>query len=165
MSAPDLCVTCGQVHKRGCRGHKKDGSPCGSNAIKGATVCRSHGGAARHVREAAERRLAAMQVPALRVVARCLDPRTFKAEPAIALKAAHDILVGAGLPYGTQGAKQPQAPTFTPPPGTETTITTTIRTAALTDDEWALTRIALEKMGVNPDRVIDVPPAKAETAP
>ena len=41
-----------------CTASRKDGKPCGSWAIKGATVCRVHGGAARQVRAAAARRLA-----------------------------------------------------------------------------------------------------------
>lgn len=32
-----------------CKGHKKDGSPCGNRARDGGTVCNSHGGRARQV--------------------------------------------------------------------------------------------------------------------
>jgi hypothetical protein len=40
-----------------CRGHRTDGSPCKRWAIRGGYVCPSHGGRARQVRRAAERRL------------------------------------------------------------------------------------------------------------
>jgi hypothetical protein len=40
-----------------CRGHRGDGSPCKRWAIRGGYVCPSHGGRARQVRRAAERRL------------------------------------------------------------------------------------------------------------
>lgn len=41
-----------------CVGHSsKTGAPCRKDAIKGATVCRSHGGAAPQVKNAARRRL------------------------------------------------------------------------------------------------------------
>ena len=47
-----------QVSKRYCKGHKKDGSPCGNYAMKGQLVCRSHDGASPQARAAAERRMA-----------------------------------------------------------------------------------------------------------
>jgi hypothetical protein len=40
-----------------CRAHKKTGEQCKNAAIKGATVCRFHGGAAKHVKAAARARL------------------------------------------------------------------------------------------------------------
>lgn len=53
------CKTCGTVHER-CAGHTKNGpnagKPCGKRPLTGATVCASHGGAARQVRAAAARR-------------------------------------------------------------------------------------------------------------
>src|SRR5688572_15422922 len=41
---------------RGCRAHKRDGSPCNGFAMTGGVVCRSHGGLAPQVRAAALRR-------------------------------------------------------------------------------------------------------------
>lgn len=49
-----------------CSAHRRDGSQCGSWAVKGANVCRMHGGAAPAVRAAASRRLA--EVEAVREV-------------------------------------------------------------------------------------------------
>lgn len=46
-----------EVQQRRCKAHKKDGSRCLKAAINGATVCRYHGGAARHVKAAARARL------------------------------------------------------------------------------------------------------------
>jgi hypothetical protein len=40
-----------------CTAHKKDGSPCGSWAIKGANVCRVHGGSAPQVLRKASQRI------------------------------------------------------------------------------------------------------------
>jgi hypothetical protein len=40
-----------------CRGHKPDGSPCGQWARRGGVVCNHHGGKAKQVRAAAERRV------------------------------------------------------------------------------------------------------------
>jgi len=47
-----------------CVGHKKDGSPCGRWALKGSTICTSHGANSR-VRIAAKRRLATTEALAL----------------------------------------------------------------------------------------------------
>lgn len=44
-----------QAHR--CVAHKRDGNRCLKAAIKGATVCRTHGGATRHIRNAARVRL------------------------------------------------------------------------------------------------------------
>ncbi len=43
--------------ERRCRAHKKNGDQCKNAAIKGSTVCRFHGGAAKHVKAAARARL------------------------------------------------------------------------------------------------------------
>ncbi len=40
-----------------CTGTNRDGEQCGSSALAGAVVCRKHGGAAPHVKEAAAKRL------------------------------------------------------------------------------------------------------------
>lgn len=46
------------VPHRQCAGHKKNGERCKNAAILGGTVCKFHGGAAKHVRNAARVRLA-----------------------------------------------------------------------------------------------------------
>lgn len=46
------------VPHRQCTGHKKNGERCKNAAILGGTVCKFHGGAAKHVRNAARIRLA-----------------------------------------------------------------------------------------------------------
>lgn len=46
------------VPHRQCTGHKKNGQRCKNAAILGGTVCKFHGGAAKHVRNAARARLA-----------------------------------------------------------------------------------------------------------
>ncbi len=40
-----------------CTARRRDGSPCGSYAIRGGSVCRMHGGAAPQVKHAAHMRL------------------------------------------------------------------------------------------------------------
>lgn len=52
---PYDCARCGQLHKRGCRGHlTKSSRPCSRSPIVGGTVCEAHGGKAGHVRRRAE---------------------------------------------------------------------------------------------------------------
>lgn len=46
-----------EVQERRCVAHKSNGDRCLKAAIKGATVCRTHGGATRHVKRAARARL------------------------------------------------------------------------------------------------------------
>lgn len=63
---PDIptCERCGRQHARRvsghlvptCTGHKSSGLPCLKFAIRGGNVCEMHGGAAPHVRAAAEAR-------------------------------------------------------------------------------------------------------------
>lgn len=42
-----------------CTAHRRDGTPCGSYPVKGATVCRMHGGSSPQARSAAARNVAA----------------------------------------------------------------------------------------------------------
>lgn len=46
-----------ELRARRCKAHRKNGVQCKRVAINGATVCRMHGGAARHVKNAARARL------------------------------------------------------------------------------------------------------------
>lgn len=50
------CQRCGKEHPK-CTGHNAAGNPCGKAPIKGANVCRTHGGAAPQVKAAAQRRM------------------------------------------------------------------------------------------------------------
>lgn len=54
---PKPCGKCGVPHAR-CSGHARTGKPCQGNPVRGATVCRMHGGSSPKVRKAAARRLA-----------------------------------------------------------------------------------------------------------
>ena len=56
---------CAAARRADCTARRQDGKPCGSYAIRGGTVCRRHGGSAPQVRAAANRRLAAMALPAV----------------------------------------------------------------------------------------------------
>lgn len=46
-----------EIKARRCGAHRKNGDQCKKAAINGGTVCRTHGGAARHVKNAARARL------------------------------------------------------------------------------------------------------------
>jgi hypothetical protein len=77
-----------------CKARRSDGQPCRAPAIKGGRVCRSHGGATKHIREAANKRIEELVLPAvgkLRVL-------MLRGEShAIQLKAAESILDRAGI--------------------------------------------------------------------
>ena len=55
-----------------CTAHRSNGEPCKAFAIRGASVCVTHGGAAKQVRERARQRLAGMIDPALDNLAKLL---------------------------------------------------------------------------------------------
>jgi len=78
-----------------CVGRKKDGTPCKRSPIKGATVCRAHGGAAPQVqRKAAERIAHASDIAVLQILALMQAPDT----PApVKLAAARDLLDRANV--------------------------------------------------------------------
>jgi hypothetical protein len=77
-----------------CHAHRRDGEQCGSDAVKGATVCRMHGGSAPQVKAAARRRLLEAVDP---VVAKLIDLALRDPDPRIALAACRDILDRVGL--------------------------------------------------------------------
>ena len=83
------CQQCGEIHPRGCKGHKRNGKPCGQPAIKGGVVCRMHGGSAPQVRAAAEKRLDELRPKAIRRLDWLLDQETF---PTVILGAVKDVL-------------------------------------------------------------------------
>lgn len=72
-----------------CTAHRTDGAPCQSWAIKGGTVCRSHGGSAPQVRRAATERLQEARDKALELVVGYIDSR--KMDPSTALAAVDKI--------------------------------------------------------------------------
>jgi hypothetical protein len=59
-----------------CTAHSRSGAPCRKNAIKGATVCLTHGGSAPQVREAARLRLACLVAPALQALHDIIQDKT-----------------------------------------------------------------------------------------
>lgn len=77
VSDPMPCQKCGQVHPRGCVGHKRNGDPCGQPAMKGGWVCKMHGGKAPQVMAAAEARLDTHYPTAIRVAGELLGREEF----------------------------------------------------------------------------------------
>jgi hypothetical protein len=86
-----------KTHAR-CVGHNRDGSPCGSWALTGTSVCRMHGGAAPQVKRKAEERIRELVNPALALIAEILETGRAEDLPAsVSLTAARDILDRAGF--------------------------------------------------------------------
>ncbi|MFP1155109.1 hypothetical protein ACK280_23950 [Mycobacterium sherrisii] len=84
----------GPLPERRCVAHRKNGDRCKNAAIKGATVCRYHGGAAKHVKAAARARLenaADLMAKELLRIALTADSE------GVALAAVKDALDRAGL--------------------------------------------------------------------
>jgi hypothetical protein len=78
-----------------CVARKKDGTPCKRSPIKGANVCRAHGGAAPQVqRKAAERIAHASDVAVMKLLALMQDPDVPKAVQAAV---ARDLLDRANV--------------------------------------------------------------------
>lgn len=78
-----------------CGAHKKNGDPCKRPPMNGATVCRSHGGAAPQVVAAARRRLmGASNNVAVLLLKIAEDEKT---PPAVRLAAIKDVLDRAGV--------------------------------------------------------------------
>lgn len=74
-----------------CQAHSRDGTgkPCGKHALKGATVCASHGGSAPQVRAAAMQRLLAAADP---VAAELVRLATKSEDEKVRLAACRDLL-------------------------------------------------------------------------
>jgi len=79
-----------------CTAHKRDGSgdPCTKHAVKGATVCASHGAAAPQVRAAASRRLLEAADP---VTAELVQLALHAEDPKVRLQACRDVLDRVGV--------------------------------------------------------------------
>jgi len=77
-----------------CTAHTTGGDPCRNPAIRGANVCRHHGGSAPQVREAARRRLLEATEPVLAEMIRlALDEK----DPRVRFQACKDVLDRVGL--------------------------------------------------------------------
>ena len=72
-----------------CHATTRQGRQCCSPAIKGATVCRMHGGSAPQVRFAAIERLKALQPKAIQTLEKLLDRDEF---PTVQMAATRDVL-------------------------------------------------------------------------
>lgn len=72
-----------------CKATNRQGVRCRKPAIRGGTVCRMHGGAAPQVKNAAEARLRALEMPAIERMARLIDQEEF---PSVAYQASRDVL-------------------------------------------------------------------------
>ena len=85
--------------ERKCTAKTSAGNPCRCRPIAGGTVCRSHGGGAPQVKEAAKRRLLEMVDPALATILRSLTRKYKPGEhpTAVELAAAREVLNRAGL--------------------------------------------------------------------
>lgn len=79
-----------------CRGSRSDGERCRAPAMRGQSVCISHGGGAPSSRAAAQRRLATLVDPALDALYRILT--STKAKDADVLRAAENVFDRAGMP-------------------------------------------------------------------
>ena len=90
-------------HARQCAAHSsRTKLRCRKYAIRGARTCRSHGSAARHVRQAARVRVAALADPALAVLLKTLKPGRRYVKPEMQLRAACDVLDRNGLTAGEE---------------------------------------------------------------
>ncbi len=79
-----------------CTAHsKRTGEPCGNWSIRGGTVCRKHGGAAKQTKEAAARRIFAAADRAAAAIVGLMEDR--ETPHAVKLAAARDLLDRAGL--------------------------------------------------------------------
>lgn len=78
-----------------CTAKNKRGEPCRRDAIRGGSVCRTHGGAAPQVKAAAEARLRALADPSIGVLEFALNQKS-RNLPA-ALSAAKDVLDRSGF--------------------------------------------------------------------
>jgi len=76
--------------QRYCTATTRQGKPCRQPAIRGASVCKMHGGNAPQVRKAAALRLAMLIDPAIGVILGNLKDR--KKNPSVAQRAAEDVL-------------------------------------------------------------------------
>lgn len=60
-----------------CKAHRRNGEQCRSHPIRGAVVCRMHGGSAPQVRAKAQERLELLAIKALGVMDELMEDRKF----------------------------------------------------------------------------------------
>lgn len=77
-----------------CKAHTTAGEPCRNPAIRGADVCRHHGGSAPQVKAAARRRLLEAVEP---VLAEMIQLALAEKDPRVRFQACRDILDRVGL--------------------------------------------------------------------
>jgi hypothetical protein len=83
------------VPERRCRAHRKNGEQCKNASVLGSTICRYHGGAAKHVKQAARARLEnATDMMAKALLGMAIDPNV---SDAVKLSAIKDALDRGGL--------------------------------------------------------------------
>lgn len=97
LGSGPACEKCGEVHRR-CSAHNRFGKQCMQMPLRYQQVCRSHGGATKLSRAAAQERMMMLVYPALaRLEELVTDPDT---DPAIVVKVVSQIFDrahGAGL--------------------------------------------------------------------
>lgn len=133
-----------------CKAHRKNGDQCKRWAIRGATVCATHGGMAPQVRKkAAERIEASLDRAALAIVRLMEDPET---PPAVKLAAARDL-----LDRGNLGAKQMvELEVSTPKPWQIAIQHMVVSTSAVMTDE--VVDVEVIEDGTEPMALSDSPP-------
>jgi hypothetical protein len=124
---------------------KQSRQRCRRCAIPGGSICASHGGNAPAVRAKAAMRLAVLIDPAIDALAWTLQPKQRRDRPALALRAAIDVLGRSGIrapaePRGADVRVNVQQ-------NIQHTSNTSIQVGKLTDDEIEEFKRLLEKMG------------------
>jgi hypothetical protein len=138
---------------------KQSKQRCRRCAIPGGAVCASHGGNSPAVRAKAAMRLAALIDPAIDALALTLQKKQRQERPALALRAAFDVLDRNGI----RAPAEPRGPDVRVnlQQNIQNTSNTSIQVGKLTDDEIVLFKRLLEKVGLAPPvptGVIDVTP-------
>lgn len=95
MSDAPMGTTTSGLPDRPCRAKRTNGEPCKKPAIKGGTVCQTHGGSAPQVRKKAALRLLELVDPAIAVLAREMVQADKSADRQ---RAANSVLDRAGVP-------------------------------------------------------------------
>lgn len=110
ISAPGEDPTAERGHERDhlprvltgpqCRAKRSNGLPCKNRPVKGAAVCRIHGGGAPQVQKSAKQRLLELVNPALAELHRILEDK--KSDDHVKIKAIQTVLDRTGFARGVQ---------------------------------------------------------------